>query len=128
MNETLLIIASVLGATLRIAVPLVLCALAGAFSERAGIIDIGLEGKMLAAAFTAACLGAIGWPAPAALLAAMAVATALALVHAFACITPGSLAGPRHRPRWAAHTPKSADGAWPAPHPRSVTNIFVCRY
>ena len=87
MNEVVLIVASVLGATLRIAVPLVLCALAGAFSERAGIIDIGLEGKMLAAAFTAACLGAIGWPAPAALAAAMAVATALALVHAFACIT-----------------------------------------
>jgi ABC-type uncharacterized transport system permease subunit len=87
VTDSWLIIASVLGATLRIAVPLMLCALAGAFSERAGIIDIGLEGKMLAAAFTAACLGALGWPALAALAAAMGVATALALLHAFACIT-----------------------------------------
>ena len=87
MNEWVLIVASILGATLRIAVPLVLCALAGVYSERAGIIDIGLEGKMLAAAFTAACLAAIGWPAVAALLAACAVGIGLGLVHGIACIT-----------------------------------------
>ena len=87
MTELDLIVASVLGATLRISVPLVLCALAGVFSERAGIIDIALEGKMLAAAFTAACLGVIGWPAWAVLPASMAVAMALAAVHGFACIT-----------------------------------------
>lgn len=87
MDDWILIAASVLGATMRIAVPLVLCALAGVFSERAGIIDIGLEGKMLAAAFTAACLGAIGWPAPMALLAAMGIAVTMGLVHGWACIT-----------------------------------------
>lgn len=87
MTDDWLIVASVLGATLRIAVPLVLCALAGVFSERAGVIDIGLEGKMLAAAFAAACLGAIGWPAWPAMAGAIAVSALLALVHAWACVT-----------------------------------------
>jgi ABC-type uncharacterized transport system permease subunit len=87
MTDDWLIVASVIGATLRIAAPLVLCALAGVFSERAGVIDIGLEGKMLAAAFAAACLGAIGWPAWPAMAGAIAVSTLLALVHAWACVT-----------------------------------------
>ena len=48
---TLLLIAD---ATLRVSTPLILCAMAGLFSERAGIIDISLEGKMLIAAFFSA--------------------------------------------------------------------------
>ncbi len=49
------ILVSILGSTIRLSVPLVFTALAGLFSERAGVFDIGLEGKMLAAAFAAAC-------------------------------------------------------------------------
>jgi hypothetical protein len=47
---------SILGSTVRLSIPLIFTALAGLFSERAGIFDIGLEGKMLAGAFAAACV------------------------------------------------------------------------
>ena len=46
----------ILDSTIRLSTPLLLACLAGLFSERAGIFDIGLEGKMLAAAFASAAL------------------------------------------------------------------------
>src|SRR4051812_17268902 len=48
-----------LGATIRVSTPLIFCAMAGLISERSGVIDIGLEGKMLAAAFAAAVVSAL---------------------------------------------------------------------
>ena len=74
-------------ATLRVATPLILCAMAGIFSERAGIIDISLEGKMLAAAFAAASIAAITGSPWAGLLVAIIVSVMLSLLHGFACIT-----------------------------------------
>ena len=47
MLESFQIMISLLDSTIRIATPLIFCAMAGIFSERSGIIDIGLEGKML---------------------------------------------------------------------------------
>ena len=44
----------ILESTIRLATPLVFACLAGLYSERAGVFDIGLEGKMLVAAFAAA--------------------------------------------------------------------------
>ena len=54
MDLTLLL--QVLDSTVRLATPLLLACLAGLYSERAGIFDIGLEGKMLMAAFFSAAV------------------------------------------------------------------------
>ncbi|WP_298727257.1 ABC transporter permease [uncultured Ferrovibrio sp.] len=87
MGDFVTDIVPILAATLRVATPLILCAMGGLFSERAGIFDIGLEGKMLAGAFAAASVAAFTGSAWLGLGAAIVVALALALLHGFACIT-----------------------------------------
>lgn len=78
---------SVLGSAVRLSVPLLFTALAGLFSERAGIFDIGLEGKMLAAAFASACGAYLTGSAWLGLLAGIVVSILFSLVHGFASIT-----------------------------------------
>ena len=87
MEDFWLQAASILSATLRTATPLVFAAMAGLFSERSGTIDIGLEGKMLAAAFAAACVAVVTGSAWVALLGAILVGVLMALLHGLACIT-----------------------------------------
>ena len=73
--------------TLRLSTPLLLACLAGLFSERAGIFDIGLEGKMLAAAFFSAAIAAVSGSVWLGLLAGISASLALALLHGLASIT-----------------------------------------
>ncbi|MEM6823606.1 MAG: ABC transporter permease [Pseudomonadota bacterium] len=82
-----LTILQILDSTVRLATPLLLACLAGLFSERAGIFDIGLEGKMLAAAFFSAAIAALTGSVWLGLLAGMAASMVLAGIHGLASIT-----------------------------------------
>ncbi|APX16788.1 ABC transporter permease [Phaeobacter inhibens] len=77
----------VLDSTVRLATPLLLACLAGLFSERAGIFDIGLEGKMLMAAFFSAAVAATTGNVWLGLLAGIASSLVLSGLHGLASIT-----------------------------------------
>lgn len=81
------ILVSILGSTIRLSVPLIFTALAGLYSERSGIFDIGLEGKMLAAAFASAAAAHVSGSALVGLACGIGVSIAFSLVHGFASIT-----------------------------------------
>lgn len=76
-----------LDSTVRLATPLLLACLAGLFSERAGIFDIGLEGKMLAAAFFSAAFAYMSGYVWIGLLAGIGASLALSALHGVASIT-----------------------------------------
>jgi ABC-type uncharacterized transport system permease subunit len=75
--------AGLLAATLRFATPLMFAAIGGIFNERAGVINIGLEGMMLSGAFFGiwAAVWSGSWVVG--ILFAMFAGGTLALVHAF---------------------------------------------
>ena len=76
--------------SIRLATPLLLACLAGLYSERAGIFDIGLEGKMLAAAFMSAAIAFVSGSAWLGLLAGIGASMLLSIVHGAASILPSS--------------------------------------
>lgn len=84
--EFLQIFAVVLDSAVRLSIPLLCAALAGLWSERAGVVDIGLEGKMLVAAFASAVVAWQSGSAWAGLGAGILASVALSLVHGFAAI------------------------------------------
>ncbi|MCE0494298.1 ABC transporter permease [Vibrio salinus] len=84
MFETIILM---LDSTVRVAAPLILASLAGMFSERSGVVNIALEGKLLAAAFAGAAVAHTTGSAWIGLLAGISVSVLLALIHGFASIT-----------------------------------------
>lgn len=77
----------VLDSAVRLSVPLILAALAGLYSERSGVFDIGLEGKMLVGAFAAGAAAAVSGSAYVGLVAAVGASVSFALIHGYASIT-----------------------------------------
>jgi general nucleoside transport system permease protein len=75
-------------AALLLSVPIVLAALGGLFSERAGVVNIGLEGMMIMGAWAGGLIGAQHGPW-AGLLAAVIFGSVGALLHAIATVTFG---------------------------------------
>jgi simple sugar transport system permease protein len=72
---------------MRLATPLLLACLAGLYSERAGIFDIGLEGKMLAAALFSAAVAFASGNVWLGMLAGIGASMVLSLIHGVASIT-----------------------------------------
>lgn len=83
----------IVSSSLLVAAPLIFTALGGVFSERAGVVNIGLEGLMIIGAFSAIVFNltfadTFGAATPwIALIVAMIVGVILSLLHAVASIT-----------------------------------------
>jgi general nucleoside transport system permease protein len=84
--ESVVVWSALIAAMLRFAVPLTFAAIGGMFSERSGVVNIGLEGMMLMGTFFG--IWAADWSGTwvIGLLVAGAAGGALALVHAFFAI------------------------------------------
>ncbi len=80
----------ILDSAVRLMTPLLLACLAGLYSERAGVFDIGLEGKMLMAAFTSASVAYATGNAWLGLLAGIGGAVAMAGLHGLARSASGA--------------------------------------
>jgi simple sugar transport system permease protein len=74
------------GSAIRLGVPLILACLAGLWSERSGVVDIGLEGKMLTGAFAGAVFATFSDSAWIGLLAGVVATVAVSLIHGYASI------------------------------------------
>jgi ABC-type uncharacterized transport system permease subunit len=85
MPDALVLWSALFHSTLEFAPALVFAALGAVLSERAGVVNVGIEGMMRVGAFCAA-VAALYVPTQVGLLAGMAAGAALALVHAWLCI------------------------------------------
>lgn len=87
MEDLLGTIGAVLASTIRNATPLVFAALGGMFSERSGVVNIGLEGMMLISAFAGMVGDFLSGSAWVGLLFAVGAGLLFGLVHAVMCVT-----------------------------------------
>ena len=78
---------TIFDSALRLSIPLLAACLAGLWSERSGVVDIGLEGKMLVAAFAAAAAAYVSDSAWIGLLAGIGASVVFGLIHGFASIS-----------------------------------------
>jgi simple sugar transport system permease protein len=76
----------IFGSGIRLGVPLILACLAGLWSERSGVVDIGLEGKMLTGAFAGAAIATFTGSAWAGLASGVAATVCISLIHGYASI------------------------------------------
>jgi ABC-type uncharacterized transport system permease subunit len=79
------LVTALLSSVLDAAPPLVFAAVGATLSERAGVVNVGVEGMMRAGAFAAA-VAALVVPTPVGVLAGVAAGAALGLVHAWLCV------------------------------------------
>lgn len=77
---------TLIASTIRLSTPLILAALGGLYSERSGVINIALEGMMLAGAFTAAAVTVFTHSSLVGVLAAVLAGILVAALHAVATI------------------------------------------
>jgi general nucleoside transport system permease protein len=83
----MILLVSIVMATVRMATVVLLAALGGMYSERVGVLNIGLEGMMLFGAFFGVLTSHITQNAWIGLLGAVACGSLVGLIHAFASIT-----------------------------------------
>ena len=84
MMETLL---AIISSSIRFSIPYTLSGLGGTYSERSGVVNIGLEGMMLTGAFTAVAVTNASGSPWLGLLAAIFAGMLLGLIHAVVCVT-----------------------------------------
>ncbi len=98
MFDTLILM---LDSTIRVATPLIFASLAGLFSERSGVVNIGLEGNLLVGAFAGAATASVTGSAWIGVLVAVLFSIATSMLHGFATITHrGLIAGIRWSVVW----------------------------
>ena len=87
MDDFLTSFGTLLASTIRNSTPLIFAALGGMFSERSGVVNIGLEGLMLISAFAGVVGASLSGSALVGLGFALAAGLIFALIHALMCIT-----------------------------------------
>lgn len=85
----ILFLTDFLSACLRLTVPLAFAAMGGLFSERSGVLNIGLEGMILTGAFVSAAVALQTGQVWLAVTLAVGVGALVGMIHAYLCVSLG---------------------------------------